>query len=517
MRARSALSVDPLGAGNLLLPLALLGTFSCSDNGVKAFNASPTAVITAPDDGAEVTAGALPVQGRISDPDHSASELMAIWYLNGELVCEETPDTDGQTSCTVSVEEGSVELILEAVDPRNASGTSTITLLAVPGTSSGTVSIGPEEATTDTVLTASADAEVSAYRWFVDGMKVQETAEQLDGTVWFDKGQLVYAVADLVDGESATSNTIEIQNTPPGAPKVSVTAQTGCSSLAFDGEDDFVELGSVGSIGDFTIEAWIRLEGSSVEGRVLDYDGGASDELLHLGTLEDGYVRLGMRRADPSEQTLLTSSTAITDTDWHHLAAVRTGSDLRLYIDGVLEAEGSGSEYVIEHSVPMAIGATIYRGSSSPTSAFMGRISSVRLSSAARYSADFTPATGWTVDSDTIGLWMLAEGSGSTTADQVGSYDGALSGPAWVSDCPEGSNAGELLCELTSAASDADGDDVEYIISWTVDGKAYTGETATTHIEGDTIPAASAAAGKQWVCTVTPWDDEEPGEVAQSG
>ena len=497
------------------LPLLLAAVCGCSDNGVKAFNASPTADITTPDDGAEVFEGALSVLGRVSDPDHDAGTLQAIWYLDGELVCEDVPEDDGQTSCQLTATEGTAALTLEAVDPRNAAGSTTITLQVRSVAGGGLVSIEPKDAVTDTVLQAAADAEVAAYRWFVDAAEVAQTDGTLDGGVWFDKGQQVYAVADFVDGASAASNTITVHNSPPQAPEVAIAAsEDGCVSLAFDGQDDFVELGSVGVLDDFTAEAWIRVD-LAAEGRVFDYDGGASDELFHLGTLTDGTVRVGVRRADPFEQTVLTSTTTVDTGDWHHIAATREAGAVRLYVDGVLEVEESGSDYSISHTVPMALGATLYQGSDSPVSLFAGQISTARLSDTARYGSDFTPSTRFTLDASTLGLWMLDEGAGTIAGDATGVYDGAIEGATWAEGSPSGA-AAELVCEITEGAADADGDAIHYEIAWTVDGTAYTGETATAHHEGDTIPAGLTDAGERWTCSVTPWDDEEPGAAASA-
>lgn len=60
----------------------------------------------------------------------------------------------------------------------------------------------------------------------------------------------------------------------------------------------------------------------------------------------------------------------------------------------------------------------------------------------------------------------------------------------------------DLIC-AASGSTDADGQAVSYVATWTVDGVAFAG-TSTTTMSGDTVPAASTLADEEWVCTVTP-------------
>ncbi len=72
----------------------------------------------------------------------------------------------------------------------------------------------------------------------------------------------------------------------------------------------------------------------------------------------------------------------------------------------------------------------------------------------------------------------------------------------------------ELLCEVSSPSLDVDNDPLGYTISWSVDGVLWTGQVLTTVWAGDTISALDTHAGEVWVCSVTPYDDEEEGAAA---
>ena len=70
---------------------------------------------------------------------------------------------------------------------------------------------------------------------------------------------------------------------------------------------------------------------------------------------------------------------------------------------------------------------------------FNGNISDVRISSSARYTANFTPAALLVADARTLGLWRLDEGNG-TTVGHLGpagltanlARDTATGGPRWA-------------------------------------------------------------------------------------
>ncbi len=68
----------------------------------------------------------------------------------------------------------------------------------------------------------------------------------------------------------------------------------------------------------------------------------------------------------------------------------------------------------------------------------------------------------------------------------------------------------DLVCSISSASVDPDGDSVAYTFAWTLDGVAFTGATTTTE-PGDTIPRNVTDGGEVWTCTVSTHDGEEDG------
>jgi hypothetical protein len=98
---------------------------------------------------------------------------------------------------------------------------------------------------------------------------------------------------------------------------------------------------------------------------------------------------------------------------------------LYLFADGV----EIGSTYVYGYSSVWNDDSYLIVGSSGDA-VFSGLIDEVRISSVARYTADFTPEDRFTVDSDTLALWHFDEGTGTTATDEVSGLVGTLSGGA---------------------------------------------------------------------------------------
>lgn len=138
---------------------------------------------------------------------------------------------------------------------------------------------------------------------------------------------------------------------------------------------------------DFTLEAWIKRDGTSrseailhkgADAFALQFDSG--DNYVHLRKSGVGYVAR--------------SNVAITDTSWHHVAVTRTGTTTVFYIDGAASGttnEASSAETIQNNDLPLAIGYN-YNGGT-PNSYFDGSIDEVAIFgsvlSAARILAHF--------------------------------------------------------------------------------------------------------------------------------
>jgi hypothetical protein len=70
----------------------------------------------------------------------------------------------------------------------------------------------------------------------------------------------------------------------------------------------------------------------------------------------------------------------------------------------------------------------------------------------------------------------------------------------------EASQYDVLTCDVLSPLTDWDGDVLSYTFTWTRDGAAFTGSTATTNFPGDTIPERFTEVGGVWSCSAVASD-----------
>lgn len=174
----------------------------------------------------------------------------------------------------------------------------------------------------------------------------------------------------------------------------------GGASGLFDGTGDDVSTPdhadfALGS-GDFTVDFWFKVNAAS--GSELRACGQSDTSLTAADSSFRIYRTTGnVMRADVSNGSALTSVTGTTqftnavNTGWHHLALVRTGNVLKLFIDGTQE----GSNVAFSGTVPNST-ATLSVGSrGGGTGAFSpwnGWLDEFRISvGIARWTSAFTP------------------------------------------------------------------------------------------------------------------------------
>jgi WD40 repeat protein len=115
-----------------------------------------------------------------------------------------------------------------------------------------------------------------------------------------------------------------------------------------------------------------------------------------------------------------------------HLAGVRDGNTLRLYVDGKLQDTTATLMGFKASPYPLSIGADP-KGLFKMEHFFHGLIDEVRISRCVRYTEDFTPAKRLGPDADTLALYHCDEGSGNRLNDSSGNgYHGTIQNAKWV-------------------------------------------------------------------------------------
>jgi hypothetical protein len=158
----------------------------------------------------------------------------------------------------------------------------------------------------------------------------------------------------------------------------------GTGSMYFDGSGDWLASPANPNVqfgtGDFTVEAWVYRNGSQAQFVGLVGLSGAASAGWFLSFGASNVLTFGT-----ASGTIITSSSALTNTAWVHVAVSRSGTSLRMFFDGVQVASATDSTSFTDNAYGVRVG-----GSSGYS--FNGYIDDLRITKgAARYITNFTP------------------------------------------------------------------------------------------------------------------------------
>ncbi len=238
---------------------------------------------------------------------------------------------------------------------------------------------------------------------------------------------------------------------------------TSMSALEFDGQGDKVDIPYQAELNpkEFTVSLWVKLTGGQ----------GYRSPL----TCRDDYPQRGyMFYATPRNQwhvaigqgsgwNGVSASSHIALNTWTHLAATLQGNDLKLYVDGKLEAQTTVSSYSLNTARPLRIGAGATEGNGNYF--FNGQIDEVQIWNHSRTQAEIQAEMNQRLkgnESGLVGYWRFEAG---VAKDYSGNgHDGTYYGnPKLVDSAPVKLPAfSELTSTSTSALQfDGSGDYVE--------------------------------------------------------
>jgi hypothetical protein len=191
-----------------------------------------------------------------------------------------------------------------------------------------------------------------------------------------------------------TVNNPSIQRFSPFSPGTAYSTSTISGSAYFDGTGDYLTIPSNSvfqfGTGDFTIECWF-------------YDTGTSDTYPGLISSANGWQtgstalrfnNIGNRRFgffhNPTGDPVFSSTNTFPSYQWHHVAVTRSGSTMRMFVNGVQEASISATASI---SLDTTTGVVIGSGFDS-SSKIKGYVSNVRIvKGTAVYTSAFIPPT----------------------------------------------------------------------------------------------------------------------------
>ena len=202
---------------------------------------------------------------------------------------------------------------------------------------------------------------------------------------------------------SSNSYTLAITGTPsvqafsPFAPTAAYSTTTVGGSGYFDGTGDYLQNPASASnglgTGNYTLECWFYLNSAPASGSdrtFIRYHWTGStgqNAVYYLSVINSAGTLYPYTFArdvtTPSNNTTITSSTAIRLSTWNHVAAVRSGTTLTLYLNGVSVGSATGVSWNLTAGTNIPIYIGTYNGSSEMMD---GYISGARVVKSAVYS-----------------------------------------------------------------------------------------------------------------------------------
>lgn len=178
--------------------------------------------------------------------------------------------------------------------------------------------------------------------------------------------------------------------------QVSRTQSKFENAVYFDGSGDYLSVRSSPSInlssGNWTIESWVWWSGNNSESVVIDKDGVyySTYPSYAMGLNGSGYARIIIGAGNVNGYfQVITSNTLLPTSTWVHLAAVKNGSTITLYQNGVSVASATQSGTIVDGGKALLIG---YSAGQPASSYWSGYIDDLRITKGvARYTANFTP------------------------------------------------------------------------------------------------------------------------------
>ena len=139
-------------------------------------------------------------------------------------------------------------------------------------------------------------------------------------------------------------------------------------SVDFDGLDDFIQLNEPISYTQHTISTWVKVSNSDASKTIIDARD-ANDDGIRIFVTSGEVVTYQLNTSD------ITSGSAISVGEWHHIVATYDGATQSLYIDGSLVSNAT-TEQEISTTTNAEIGA---RNFSDRANEFLGKIDELAI------------------------------------------------------------------------------------------------------------------------------------------
>lgn len=243
-------------------------------------------------------------------------------------------------------------------------------------------------------------------------------------------------------GLSTTSTSVQSTALPcgaPGAPTITA-ADAACSAgkaISLDGVNDYVSIADRPALritGDVTVSTWLYINTQATNWvRVF---GKGSSNARNYGLWNSGPTAAALFQIynGTLSANAQSASGLMTPGQWHHLVGVKSGTNIYLYVNGVLRASSAISFTPPTSNDPVTVGyAGFYNYHN-------GLINEARVynraMNASEVAAEYARGAGQYGEAGTglVGGWHLNEGSGTSVSDYSGTNANGslLNGATWT-------------------------------------------------------------------------------------
>ena len=223
------------------------------------------------------------------------------------------------------------------------------------------------------------------YTWTTSGTITFDTFPVVTSTTVITPSSLLLSGTNTGIQDATGKNSL----TTVGDARISTTVtKYGTGSMYFDGTGDYLSIPDSSSLqfgtGNFTIELWY-FPTSSISSQFFCAKGSGADgfEFRTRSSAGGNYYSFWL---PTGASAIAQASVSVTLNVWQHLAVVRSGSTVTLYINGIVVGSGTDSTNFIAAGSPIIIGADGAR-----TLYSTGYIDDLRITKYARYTANFVP------------------------------------------------------------------------------------------------------------------------------
>ena len=288
---------------------------------------------------------------------------------------------------------------------------------------------------------------------------------------------------------------VSVQRFSPFSPTTAYSTSVIGGSGYFDGSGDYLSMANNSAFspgtGDFTLEGW-AYHTTAAGSNNMYFAHGTGGLALYRNT--SGQLEL----AQDAVAVIITSSATIPSNAWTHVAASRSGTTLKLFINGAQTASatnatafsGTASEYV----------GISGNGSSFPMSGF---ISDIRLCKSALYTATFTPNTSplTTTSQSATNCQFLTNFTNAGILDNAMMNDLETVGNAQISTSVKKYGTGSMYF-------DGSGDNLNIPVNentnfgsgnFTIEGWLYLNTTGIYQVFFSRTLASSSGYGGTWI------------------